>query len=73
MTIHANERWPKAITANLWPHAIRCAKNILNNTPSFQLKNKDTPNEVFTNTKVQVSPKHCKPFGCPVCALNPSL
>ena len=28
---------------------------------------------MFTNAKVQVRPKHCKPFGCPVCVLDPSL
>ena len=38
MTIHANKCWPKAMTANPWPHAVQCANKILNNAPTFSIK-----------------------------------
>ena len=41
--IHANRKWPKAITANLWPYAMRMASSILNETPSMQDPEGRTP------------------------------
>ena len=38
MLIHAQRRWPSAITTNLWPYAIRIANDMLNATPSLKLK-----------------------------------
>ena len=38
MMIHGNERWPTAVTPNLWPYALRMANEVLNNTPSMQDK-----------------------------------
>ena len=35
MLIHANKRWPSAVTPNLWHYAIRMANEVLNNTPSM--------------------------------------
>jgi hypothetical protein len=34
--IHANRRWPKAISANLWPYAVRYANDCSNSTPNMQ-------------------------------------
>ena len=34
--IHANRRWPQAITSNLWPYALRHANDCVNNTPNLQ-------------------------------------
>jgi hypothetical protein len=36
MLIHANKRWPSAITTNLWPYAVRMANDILNATPNLK-------------------------------------
>ncbi|KAI2502104.1 hypothetical protein MHU86_12334 [Fragilaria crotonensis] len=33
MLIHANSRWPDAITANLWPYAVRAANDAINHSP----------------------------------------
>jgi hypothetical protein len=30
MILHAQQRWPSAITANLWPYAIRMANDVSN-------------------------------------------
>jgi hypothetical protein len=73
MLVHANKRWPVAVTANLWPYAIRMANNVLNKTPHLQDKSKRTAQQIFSNTLVQTNPKHWKPFGCPVYVLDRSL
>ena len=36
MMIHANRRWPEAISPNLWPYAVRMANEVINITPSLQ-------------------------------------
>jgi hypothetical protein len=73
MLIHANSRWPDGVTTNLWPYAIRMANEAINNTPSFQDKNRKTPVELFANSNVTANPKHWKPFGCPVFVLDNQL
>jgi hypothetical protein len=68
MLMHANKRWPEAITTNLWPRALRMA-NILNNeTPS--LRHKQSPLERFTGTKVHPNPRHWHHFGAPAYVLT---
>jgi hypothetical protein len=52
MLIHANKRWADSVTANLWPYAIRMAQEAVNNTPSLQDKERRSPIELFTGTKV---------------------
>jgi hypothetical protein len=37
MLIHANKRWPKVATANLWPCAACMANDVLNETPSLRV------------------------------------
>jgi len=36
MLVHAKQRWPTAITANLWPHAIRMANAVTNRAPKLK-------------------------------------
>ena len=73
MFIHAAKRWSNCITANLWPYAIRHASNAINNTPSMQNKQRRTPIEIFTQTKVASNPKHFHAFGCPAYVLENEL
>ena len=73
MLIHANHRWPEAITANLWPYAIRAANDSLNATPCARHKFKSTPLQIFSRTDVDVNPKHWIPFGSPVYVLENKL
>jgi hypothetical protein len=40
MLIHANKRWPDAITTNLCPYAVRMANDVLNLTPSATIFNR---------------------------------
>jgi hypothetical protein len=73
MLIHANSRWSESVTINLWPYAIRTANDAINHTPSFQDKERRSPMEIFTNTKVADNPKHWKTFGCPTYVLHNEL
>ncbi len=73
MLIHANRRWPKCITANLWPYAMRMANDVLNETPNMLDKQRRTSQQIFANTKAMPNPKHWKPFGCPVYVLDSRL
>ena len=73
MLIHANRRWKNAITANLWPYAIRHANDCLNAAPNMQQPSKRSPLQLFSNTPVNVNRKHWKPFGCPVYVLDEAL
>lgn len=73
MLIHANKRWPKVATANLWPYAIRMANDVLNETPSLRVASRKSPLQVFADTNVNPNAKHWKPFGCPVYVLDSSL
>ncbi len=38
MLIHAQHRWPNAITPNLWLYALRMANNAINVTPNLKFK-----------------------------------
>ena len=76
MLIHASKRWPQAITANLWPYALRMANDVLNSTPRLKPKFEQGTKsalEVFSNSPVSCNPKHWHPFGCPVYALDSDL
>ena len=64
--IHANKRWPDAISPNLWPYAVKMANDSINSTPWLYNPGKATPNSVYSNTDVQENPKHWYHFGCPV-------
>ena len=71
--IHANHRWPNAITPNLWPYALRHANDCVNNTPNLQDATKQSPHQLFTSTTVMINKKHWRPFGCPVFVLEEQL
>ena len=73
MLIHANNRWPQCITANLWPYAVRAASEALNNAPSFQHPKRKSPLQLFSKSEVLVNPKHYQPFGCPAYVLDNAL
>jgi hypothetical protein len=69
MIIHAQQRWPDAIDQHLWPYALRMANDALNACPSLKHKAQDTPESLFTGSKVLQNPKHWNHFGCPAFVL----
>ena len=71
--VHANRRWPKAITVALWPYALRHANSCINATPSLQNKERMSPIQSFESHNVEINPKHWHPFGCPVHVLAEPL
>jgi hypothetical protein len=73
MLIHANRRWPQAISANLWPYAMRMASDSLNATPRIKVKDGLSPLSIFSAVKVGVNPTHWHHFGCPVYVLADPL
>ena len=73
MLMHANKRWPRVITTNLWPCAMRMANDVLNETPSLQDKQRRTAQQMFLSTWAHTNPKHWKPFGCPAHVLDGKL
>ena len=73
MMIHANRRWPEAITPNLWPYAIRMANGVMNNTPSLQDPERRSPIQIFSRTQVNLNTKHQMTFGCPAYVLDNTL
>jgi hypothetical protein len=70
MLIHANKRWPDAITTNLWPYAVRMANDVLNATPSAKFPDGRIPLSSFSKSRVTINPIHWQPFGCPVYVLS---
>jgi hypothetical protein len=74
MLVHGNKRWPKAVTKNSWPCALRMmANDVLIETPLMQNKEKLSPHQLFSNARTQPNPKHWKQFGCPVHVLDSSI
>ncbi len=71
--IYSNARWPKCISTELWPYAIRMANESINIVPSMQDKERRSPLQIFSKTKVNVECKHYAPFGCPTFVLNNEL
>jgi len=74
MLLHARQRWPEAVTANLWPFAIRYANDMFNAAPSLA-KDKEgvSPIELFAQTQVAPRFKHSHTFGSPVYVLDAAL
>jgi hypothetical protein len=72
MLIHAKHRWPTAITANLWPYALRMANDVLNSTPSSKFPDGRIPISSFSKSNISTNPTHWQPFGCPVYVLTTS-
>ena len=73
MLIHSCHQWPSAITANLWPYALRMANDSMNSSPSLLDKKARSPIQIFSSTEVSVNPKHFYHFGCPVYVLESNL
>ena len=71
--IHAQTKWPAAITAFLWPYALRIVNDKWNYAPNPRDKAKQSPIQRFTSTKVQRNIHHAAPFGCPVYVLTSEL
>jgi hypothetical protein len=72
--VHASRRWPKAVTANLWPYALRMACMVHNASPNMQDKRRRSPQQIFNDDDTtNINRKHWKPFGCPVYVLDADL
>lgn len=66
--IQANRMWSDAISAHLWPYALRHANDSINKT---HFKGKDlTPIELFSGSDVIPNITQSHPFGCPAYALD---
>ena len=70
---HANHRWSFAVTANLWPYAMRLSNNEWNDAPNPRDTHHRSPSQLFHNTSTQRNTKHSLPFACPVYVLNDDL
>ena len=73
MLIHAAKRWPNAVTANLWPYAVRMANESSNELPSLAFKDGRTPLQSFASSRATTNPKFWQPFACPVYVLDSTL
>jgi len=73
MLIHAQARWKQAITANLWPYALRLANDVFNSTPEAPTLDKRSPAEKFHSTPVRPNLRFFQPFGCPAYVLDNAL
>jgi hypothetical protein len=72
--LDAKSRRPKAISACLWPYALRHANYSHAQTPSrTQHHAGRTPYEVFANSTVRPNVKDFHPFGCPIYVLDDNL
>jgi hypothetical protein len=69
--LHAQKRWPKAISVHLWPYALRTTAAIDNTTP--RRKDAQTPIELFSGTRIAPQLRNFHHFGCPVYQLNSNL
>ncbi len=61
MIIHVQQRWPSAITPNLWPYSLRMANNAINAMLNLKFEGVC---ESFSGTKVASNSKHWHLFGC---------
>jgi len=71
MLLHAKQRWPSAITANLWPFAVRMANDVSNTSPGIE--GGISPIEHFSQVAVSPRVKHSHTFGSPVYVLDSRL
>jgi hypothetical protein len=71
--IHAAHRWETAITAHLWPYAVRDAAMILKETPCERLGFTASPMQIFSRTAVEPNAVHWHPLFCPAYVLSQAL
>jgi len=73
MLLHASHRWPKAVSAALWPCALLHSARIRNNMST--MTEGATPLSIFSGSKVKdnVFWKHQHTFGCPAFVLDAPL
>ena len=69
MILHAQQRWASAITANIWPYAIKMANDISNAAPG-PATDHASPLELFSQVDVAPKLKHTHTFGSPVYVLD---
>lgn len=71
MLLHAKQRWPEAVTANLWPFALRHANDVFNASSSIAKGSKGV-SLIEKFSQVQIAPrlKPAHTFASPVCALD---
>ena len=68
MLLHAAHQWPKTITSNLWPQALKHGTKYRNALPR---KGKtQSPILLFSITTIEPNIKHFHPFGCSVYVLQ---
>jgi hypothetical protein len=70
---HANYAWSEAITANVWPYAMRLANEASNATPMKSNEQAYSPAQLFAGSKANANKKHFQPFGCLVHVPNQKL
>ena len=71
--LHAQQKWPEAITANLCPYALRHVNYDYNTTPLLAHPQGLSPLCTFTGTQVQDNPNNFHAFGCPTYFLGDPL
>jgi hypothetical protein len=74
--LHAAHRWPKVITAHLWPYALHLASDIGHNISRDSEegeKKAKAPIKLFSQVPVKVQLKLYHPFGCPTDVLHDTL
>jgi Reverse transcriptase (RNA-dependent DNA polymerase)/GAG-pre-integrase domain len=73
MLLHARQRWPNAITANLWPFALRMANDLSNLAPILKQGEHVSPIELFSQVDVKPQVKFTHTFGSPVYVLDADI
>jgi hypothetical protein len=73
MMLHARQRWPNAITTNLWPYAVKLANEVSNVTPSLRGEEHVSPLELFSQVEVRPQVKFSHTFGSPVYVLDAKI
>jgi hypothetical protein len=71
--LHASQRWPAAVFANLWPYALQHDCMIHNKVRVRLDRDLKTAEELFSGTERQVELTDLHPFGCPVYVLDSKL
>ena len=73
LLLHAQHKWPQAISPNLWPYTLRAANAAWIQAPNPRDKEGLSPKQRFCSTRVQPNVKHAIPFGCPSYVLESQL